>query len=389
MESIYLDHAATTPVDPRVFEAMTPYFCEEYGNPSSLHTMGQNARKALDNSRKTVTGLLGCDPREIIFTGSGTESDNLAIFGIAEAYADQGKHIITTAIEHPAVLGPCKVLEKQGFNVTYLPVDEAGLISLDELEAALTDETILVSIIYGNNEIGTVQPIPEIAKILKNRKDHSPLFHTDACQVVCSEPLDMDELGVDLMTLNGSKTYGPKGVGLLCRRTKIELSPQITGGGHEFNLRSGTENIPGIVGFTKALKIARDELQHNVDHLVMLRDQLYDGLTKNLPDLVLNGPPLDAHRLPHILNLTIPGVEGEILLLKLDMAGVCASAGSACSSGKTEPSHVLTAIGRSKQEAYQSIRFSLGRFNTEKEIDHVIQSMTEIVNEARSESGTY
>ena len=387
---IYLDHAATTPVDPRVLEAMMPYFNEKFGNPSSLHSIGQQAKKAQDSARKEIATILGCAAQEVVFTGSGTESDNLAILGIAKAYAKRGKHIITTKIEHPAVLEACQHLEKNGFKITYLPVDNDGLIQLDDLGKALTKETILVSIIYANNEIGTIQPISEIAALLKKHSNpelgRPPIFHTDACQAACSLDIQVDSLGVDLMTLNAGKIYGPKGIGLLYVRKGTKIEPLIYGGGHEFGLRSGTENIPAIVGFATALKLAQDSYQKEAARLTSLRGRLLTGLQK-LPDIILNGHA--QKRLSNNLNLTIKGVEGETLVIHLDTAGIAASSGSACSSGKTEPSHVLLALGHSKQEAYQSLRFSLGRSTTKEDIDQVIEQFTTIINEARQESGTY
>lgn len=401
MDSIYLDHAATTPMDPQVFEVMKPYLKEHYGNPSSMHSIGQTAKQALDQSRRDIAKILGCNAREVIFTGSGTESDNLAIFGVAK----KGDHVITTQIEHPAVLEPCRALERRGCRVTYLPVNKEGFIDLNDLEKTLTPETVLVSIIYANNEIGTIQPINEIADLLKKHKNpklgRHPFFHTDACQCACSLDINVDNLGVDLMTLNASKIYGPKGVGLLYVRGKPyasdnqtgpKLTPQIYGGGHEFSLRAGTENMAGIVGFTKALALATENHKSTCPQVGQLRDHLFEGLTKALPDIQLNGPALTdgpEKRLPNNLNLTIKAVPGEVMLIRLDTEGICASTASACHAGKTDPSHVLTALGRSKQEAESSIRFSLGNSTTKEQIDYVIEKFTKIVQEVRKESGIY
>lgn len=403
--SIYLDYSAATPLAPRVLKAMLPYFCEEYGNPSSFHTLGSNARQVVDHARKTIADFLNATheaqrsalprissiPGEIIFTGSGTESDNLAIFGVADAYASYGKHLITTEIEHEAVLKPMKALEKKGFRVTYLPVDREGIVKLDALEKALTKETILVSIMAANNEIGTLQPLAEIAQILKNyhqeNKTEFSFFHTDACQAPSALKLDVKALGVDLLTLNGSKIYGPKGVGLLWIKKGIKITPQILGGGQEQGLRAGTHNVPAIVGFAEAIRLAEKDRDVENKRLKILRNHFLSGLQIHFPQLKINGS-LD-HRLPGNLNLTLRAIPGEVLLMKLDNSGIYASAGSACTAGSADPSHVLLALGLSREDAFNSIRFSLGRFTTKKEIDIVIEAFGKIAKDLKNQSGVY
>ncbi|MFA6435681.1 MAG: cysteine desulfurase family protein [Candidatus Gracilibacteria bacterium] len=388
---IYLDSAAATPMDPRVLKVMLPYFCEKYGNPSSLHTLGSNAREAVDRARKTIADFLDASPSELIFTGSGTESDNLAIFGIAEAYASHGKHLITTTIEHDAVLQPMKALEKKGFRVTYLPVDRDGIVSLEALKKALTKETILVSIMAANNEIGTLQPLAEIAQILKNhRKENTtefPFFHTDACQTPGALKLDVKTLGIDLLTLNGSKIYGPKGIGLLWVKKGIKITPQILGGGQEQGLRAGTHNVPAIVGFAEALRLIETDRDAESKRLKILRNHFLDGLRVHFPQLKINGN-LDRRLLGN-LNLTLHAIPGEVLLMKLDNAGIYASAGSACTAGSADPSHVLLALGLSREAAFNSIRFSFGRFTTKKEVDAVLKIFQKIACDLKKQSGVY
>ena len=419
MNNIYLDSAAATPMDPRVLKTMLPYFCEEYGNPSSLHTLGSKAREAVDHARKTIADFLNTthgakrselsppafspqrsevrspnfflSPTEIIFTGSGTESDNLAVFGIADAYASRGKHLITTAIEHEAVLKPMKALEKKGFRVTYLPVNREGIVKLDALEKALTKETILVSVMAANNEIGTLQPLAEIARILqhhhKENKIEFPFFHTDACQAPNAIKLDVKAMGVDLLTLNGSKIYGPKGIGLLWVKKGIKLTPQMLGGGQEQGLRAGTHNVPAIVGFAEAFRLVEKDREVENEKQKTLRIKLLSGIQTHFPKLKVNGS-LD-HRLPGNLNITLRAIPGEVLLMKLDNAGIYASAGSACTAGSADPSHVLLAMGLSRDDAFNSIRFSLGRFTTKKEIDTVIEVFEKIAKELKKQSGVY
>ena len=374
MKTIYLDNAATTPVDERVLKAMMPYFNEKYGNASSLHQKGQEAKMALEESREVIAKSIGAKPDEIIFTSGGTESNNLAVKGLSFAYPDK-KHIITSKIEHDCVLNSCKWLESRGYRVTYLNVDKEGFIDLKELERAITKDTLLVSIIHGNNEIGTIQPLEEIGKICKERK---VFFHTDACQSYTKTLLDVKKMNLDLVTLNAHKIYGPKGVGALCLREGIKIIPISHGGGHEKNRRSGTENISSIVGFAEAVKIANSS---DVKKIAKLRDKLIEGL-ENIPGSKLNGPRGDK-RLVNNVNFSFENVEGEAVGGLLDAKGICSSTGSACSSKSLEPSHVLIAIGLKPEEAHGSLRLSLSKFNTEEEIDYVLEVLPKIINRLR------
>lgn len=375
---IYLDNAATTKVDKRVLNAMKPYFSEHYGNPGSMHSLGLEAKNALDNSRKTVAKILNCSPNEIIFTGSGTESINLAIKGVAFALKEKGKHIITQKTEHHAVLETCEYLKAQGYEITFLETDKFGLVNPQDIETAIKDNTILVTIMYANNEIGTIQPIKEIAKLCKQKK---VLFHTDACQATGYLDINIQSLGVDLMSLNGSKIYGPKGIGILYKRKDISLIPIIHGGGQEFRLRSGTENIPSIVGFAKALEIVESEKQKEVKRLEKLRNRLIKGILEKIPKSFLNGHP--EKRLPNNVNISVLDVEGEAILLYLDKYGICASTGSACTSKTLDPSHVILAIGLPYEAAHGSLRFSLGRFTKEKDIKKVLEVLPKVVEKIR------
>ncbi|MCX6784710.1 MAG: cysteine desulfurase family protein [Candidatus Komeilibacteria bacterium] len=376
---IYLDHAATTYVDPRVIEVMQPYWVEIFGNPSSLYEAGRAAKAAITASRVTVAEILGCDPSEIIFEGSGTESDNHAIIGAAWANKSRGNHLITSAIEHHAVLESCEFLERQGFEVTYLPVDQDGLVSLTELAKALRPETILVSVMFANNEIGTIQPIAEIANLVKS-KNPQILVHTDACQAAGYFDLKVDQLGVDLLTLNGSKIYGPKGTGVLYVKKGTALSNLVHGGGQENKRRAGTENVAGIVGLAKALSLIQAERVTEVARLTILRDYLIESLLK-LPKVLLNGHL--TKRLPNNVNVSILDVEGESLLLALDELGVAVSTGSACTSGNLEPSHVILALGRQLEAAHGSLRFSLGHCNTKEDLDFVLDKLPPIIEQLR------
>ncbi len=376
---IYLDNSATTYVDPKVREAMEPFFSKEYGNPSSFHDMGLNANQAIESAREMVANILNANPKEIIFTGSGTESINLAIKGVYRANRSKGNHIITTRIEHHAVLDSCKYLEEnEGAEVTYLDVDKNGLIDLDQLKKSITKETILISIIFANNEIGTIQPIAEIGEIAKK---HGIPFHTDACQAGCSQNLDTNELNVDLLTLNGSKIYGPKGTGMLFVRKGISLHPIIHGGGQEFGLRSGTENVPGIVGFAKALEICQLSKAKENERLTVLRDKLINGLQESIHKTILNGHP--SKRLPNNVNISFLDVEGEAILLHLNQKGIYASTGSACSSESLEPSYVITSLGLPHEVAHGSIRFSLGRQTRPEDVDHVLKVIPGIIEKLR------
>jgi cysteine desulfurase len=371
---IYLDHAATTPVDDAVLEAMRPYFQTAYGNPSSLYRLGRQARQALDEARERAAEFLGCRPAEIIFTSGGSESDNLAVKGAAYARRQHGRHLVTSAIEHHAVLRAVEQLEEEGFEVTYLPVDEFGRVAPEALAEALREDTLLVSIMHANNEIGTLQPIAECAARARAR---GIPFHTDAVQTAGLRPLRVDNLGVDLLSLSAHKIYGPKGVGLLYVRSGTRLRPQIVGGGHERQRRAGTENVAGIVGLAAALDLCARHGAEWAAHTEALRGRLERGLRAACPQARLNGHPTE--RLPHLLNLCWPGVEGEDLLLLLDSRGIAASSGSACTSGALDPSHVLLALGRSRELARGSLRFSLGRGNTDAEIDTVLEELPPLV----------
>jgi cysteine desulfurase len=373
---IYMDHSATTPVDPEVTEAMLPYFSEKFGNPSSLYTIGRQARKAIEESRQKVADLIGAKKEEIIFTGSGTESDNLAIKGFAYKNRKKGDHIITSSIEHHAVLNTCKYLEMQGFKVTYLPVSKEGLVSPSDIEKAITSNTLLITIMHANNEIGTIQPIEEIGKIAKEK--NIP-FHTDAVQTAGKLQINVDSLGVNMLSISSHKFYGPKGVGALYLRKGTLVEPLIHGGGHERNIRSSTENVPGIVGFGKAAELAKEGLQE-VEKIAKLRNSLIKGLLE-IKDSYLNGHL--TKRLPDNVNIRFSYIEGESMILNLDMKGVAASTGSACSSTSLEPSHVLMAIGLKPEEAHGSLRLTLGRNNTQEDVDYVVSVLPEIVNKLR------
>ena len=376
---IYLDNSATTYVDPAVMKEMETYFSRDYANPGSFHDFGLRSKKAIDNARRSVATILGAKEREIIFTGSGTESINLAIKGFYRANREKGNHIITTKIEHHAVIDSCEYLEKhEGASVTYLGVDKDGLVSLKDLENAIRKDTILISVMYANNEIGTIQPVREIGELARKNK---VAFHTDACQAGPFLELNADSLNADMLTLNGSKIYGPKGTGVLYVRSGITLHPIIHGGGQEFGMRSGTENVPGIVGFAKALEISQGMKDSESKRLIKLRDKLVKGITGKIPKTFLNGHP--TKRLPNSANITILDIEGEALLLHLSRKGIYASTGSACTSQSLEPSHVITATGMPFEAAHGSLRFSLGRKTEEKDIDKVIEVLPGIVKELR------
>lgn len=394
MKSIYLDHASTTLVDPRVFDAMRPYFEETFANPSSLHAPGQTARKAVDRARATLAALWKVSPREVVFTAGGTESDNLALFGVMEANAARGNHLIVSAVEHEAVMESAARLEQKGTRVTRLPVDRDGTVKLDELKAALTPQTVLISLMAANNEVGTIQPVEAIAALLQAYKkelgrpsDAPPFFHSDACQAAGTSLLHPWDAGLDLMTVNAGKLYGPKGVGALVVRQGVPLAPQIVGGGQEGGRRSGTENVPGIVGFAAAVEIAHNEHEHENARLTALRDTFIRTLESSIPDTTLHGSR--TQRLPNNIHVTFRGVPGEVLLLRLDGEGIFASAGSACTAGSAEPSHVLRAMGVSKEEAYNAVRFSLGRSTTAQDLEEVAQKLIAIVADIRTESGLY
>lgn len=378
MKRIYMDHAATTPADPRVMEAMAPYFSERYGNASSLYTEGQEAKEALESARERVAGLINCRPDEVVFTSGGTESDNTALKGIAYAQKVKGKHIITTAIEHHAILHPCEWLEKQGYEVTYLPVDKHGMVRMDSLAEAIRKDTILISVMHANNEIGTIEPIAEIGRIAREREI---AFHTDAVQTVGKIPVDVQAMHVDLLSISGHKLYGPKGVGALYVRKGIRVEPILLGGGHERGKRSGTENIPGIVGLGMACQLAKEEMGAEGERLTSLRDRLIKGVS-GIDNSWLNGHPTE--RLPNNANFSFRFVEGESLVLELDFNGIAVNTGSACSSKSLEPSHVLTAIGLRPEDTHGSLRFTLGRANTEGDIDYVLETLPKAVGKFRA-----
>jgi cysteine desulfurase len=373
---VYMDHSATTAVDPEVTEAMLPYFSEKYGNPSSLYSIGRLSRRAIEESRQKVADLIGAKKEEIIFTGSGTESDNLAIKGIALKNRNIGDHIITSSIEHHAVLHTCKYLEKNGFKVTYLPISKEGLVNPADVEKAITPKTILITIMHANNEIGTIQPIEEIGRFAKEK--NIP-FHTDAVQTAGKIPVNVDALGVSLLSISAHKIYGPKGVGALYLRKGTSIEPQMHGGGHERNIRSSTENVPGIVGFGKACELAKAHLPDEAN-IAKLRDSLIIGVL-TINDSYLNGHP--TKRLPGNANFRFSYIEGESMILNLDIKGVAASTGSACSSTSLEPSHVLIAMGLRPEESHGSLRLTLGRENTQEDIDYVISILPGIVEKLR------
>ncbi|HTY13133.1 MAG TPA: cysteine desulfurase NifS [Candidatus Omnitrophota bacterium] len=378
---IYLDHAATTPADPRVARAMRPYFSEIFGNPSSIHSFGQEAKAAVEAARAQVASVIGARPDEIVFTSGGTEADNFALEGIVYANEKKGNHIITSKIEHHAVTECVDLLAKRGFSVTYLPVDKYGLVDPDDVVKAITDKTVLVSIMYANNEIGTIEPVAEIAKRVKEKGVY---FHTDAVQTFGHIPLSVTELKADLLSLSGHKFYGPKGIGALYIRKGTRIAPFLRGGAQENNRRASTENVPGIVGMGAACAIAMDEMPKAALRESALRDKLIKGIMDRIPDVYLNGHP--SNRLPNNVNLSIKYIEGESILLNLDMMGIAASSGSACTSGSLDPSHVLLAIGVPHELAHGSLRMSLGKGTTETDIDRVIEALPPIVDKLRKMS---
>ncbi len=383
---IYMDNHATTRMDPRVFEVMKPYFLEIYGNAASRnHSFGWEAEEAVEKSRKQIADLIGATPKEIVFTSGATESNNLAIKGIAEMYAERGNHIITQATEHKAVLDTCKRLEKEGVRVTYLPVKTDGLIDLDQLRDAITDKTILITIMYANNEIGVVQPMAEIGKIAKEK---GVLVHSDGVQAIGKIPVNVNKDGIDLLSLTAHKLYGPKGVGALYvrrRNPRVQITAQMDGGGHERGMRSGTLNVPGIAGLGAACEIANREMVEESKRLRFLRDKLKDRLMNDLDEVYINGSW--EHRLPHNLNISFAYVEGESLLMGIN--DIAVSSGSACTSATLEPSYVLKALGAGDDLAHSSIRFGIGRFNTEEEVDYVGNKVAEVVKKLRELSPLY
>ncbi|MGH2562100.1 MAG: cysteine desulfurase family protein [Thermomicrobiales bacterium] len=384
-DTIYLDHAATTPVDPAVLEAMLPYFTRHFGNPSSIYQLGQEGRAALDRSRKSVAQILGCQPSEIVFTSGATESDNLALGGVAwqrrlSEPDSRPPHVITTAIEHHAVLHTAQWLERQGFPITYIPCDSAGFIDPAAIEAAIRPATCLISVMHANNETGSIQPIAEIGQIA--RRQGIP-FHTDAVQAAGILPLSVDDLNVDLLSLSAHKFYGPKGVGLLYVRRQTPIAFQQHGGGQESGRRGGTENVAGVIGLAAALELAEQTREEYKRHCAALRHRLWAGIQQSIPEVELNGTDEWSRRLSNNLNIAIPGVQGETMLLSLDMEGIAASAGSACTTGRSDPSHVLMALGYGEERCRASLRFSVGRGNTPDEIDDVVDALVEAVERVR------
>jgi cysteine desulfurase len=384
MKRVYLDYAATTPIDPAVVEAMQPYFFEKFGNPSSIHSFGQEARKAIDDSRETVASFLGARPEEIIFTSGGTESNNSAVQGVAYAMQNKGNHIITTAIEHHAITEPCKVLEKKGFKVTFVGVDKFGIVDPADIKKTITDKTILVSVMHANNEIGTIQPVAEIGRITREKNIY---FHTDAVQTVGHIPVNVDELNVDLLSLSGHKFYGPKGVGVLYIRKGTRIERFLHGGDQEKGRRASTHNTPGIVGLARAVELCSQKMGEEAKFQIALRDRLIKEIQEKIPDVCLNGHPVK--RLPNNVNFSIKYIEGESMLLNLDMLGIAASTGSACTSTSLEPSHVLLAIGLPHEIAHGSLRFTTGRWTKEEDIDYLMSNLPKIAAKLRAMSPLY
>ena len=402
--TFYFDNAATTKIKPEVLSEMMPYLREEYGNPSSLYGIGRSAKRAIDSAREKVAKLINCDKSEIYFTGCGTESDNTALKGIGYRFKDmwdkdaenqtenhgeeitkniienkiKKNHIITTKIEHHAILESCKTLEKQGFEITYLDVDKDGLINLQELENAIKEETFLISVMFANNEIGTIEPIKEIAKIAKQK---NVIFHTDAVQAVGNVPIDVKEMGIDMISLSGHKIYAPKGIGALYVRKGIEFEPFMNGGHQEKNKRAGTENLAGIVGLGKACELAKENLEYHIKHVGNLRDYFLEQISKNIEIIKINGSM--EHRLPGNANISFIGIDSTALLLELDKKGICCSSGSACNSGESNPSHVLTAIGLDSENAKSALRFTFGELNTRAEVDYLVQNLIECVEKLK------
>lgn len=384
MRKVYLDNAATTALSPKVLEQMMPYLTTIYGNPSSPHSFGQEARKGVDHARDQVAKALNALPEEIIFTGCGTESDNTVLFGVAERYAKKGNHIITTNVEHHAILHTCEALEKRGVEVTYLPVDENGMVTGEQVANAITDKTILVSIMFANNEVGTIMPIAEIGKVCRER---GVLFHTDAVQAVGHVPIDVKAMNIDMLSLSAHKFHGPKGVGALYMKKGIRLPSYVMGGTQERNRRAGTENVAGIVGLGAAIALATQTLEESAARMTRLRDKLIAGIAQRIPEVKLNGHP--TMRLPNNVNYSIKYIEGESILLMLDMNGIAASSGSACTSGSLDPSHVLLALGLSHEVAHGSVRLTLSDETTEEDIDYVLDVLPKVAERLRAMSPLY
>ncbi len=379
MERVYLDYAATTPLHPEVAKAMLPYLNEVFGNPSSLYSYGQEAKRAIESARAKVAEFIGAKPEEIVFTSGGTEANNFALKGVAYASESRGDHIITSSVEHHAIIEPTKFLKRRGLKITYLPVDEYGLVNPDDVRKAITDKTILISVMHANNEVGTIEPIAEIGKIAK---EAGVPFHTDAVQTVGHLPVNVNELGVDLLSLSAHKLYGPKGIGALYIRKGTKIIPFLQGGDQERGRRASTENVPGIMGLSRAIELARPELDEEVKRLTALRDRLIQGLFERISHIRLNGHP--QKRLPNNVNVSIEFIEGESMLLNLDLDGICASTGSACSSSSLEPSHVLLSMGLPHEKAHGSLRFTSGKWTTETDINRVLEVLPQVVNKLRA-----
>lgn len=381
MRKVYLDNAATTALSPKVLEKMMPYLTDTYGNASSPHSFGQVARIGVEHAREQVARAINADPSEIVFTGCGTESDNTVLFGVAERYAKKGDHIITTNVEHHAILHSCAALEKKGIKVTYLPVDKDGLVTPEQVRDAITDKTILVSVMFANNEVGTIMPIPEIAAVC-HEKD--VLFHTDAVQAAGHIPIDVKAMGIDMLSISGHKFHGPKGVGVLYERKGIRLPSYIIGGEQEKGRRAGTENVAGIVGLGEALELAVTNMPETSARMTRMRDRLIEGIEATIPEVKLNGHR--TKRLPNNVNFSIKYIEGESILLMLDMAGIAASSGSACTSGSLDPSHVLLALGLTHEVAHGSVRLTLGDDTTDEDIDYVLETLPKVAHRLRAMS---
>ncbi len=380
MRKVYMDHTAGMPVDERVLEAMMPYFTQNYGNPSSIHSFGNEARRAIDEARSKVAELIGAEKKEdIVFTSGGTESNNLAIKGVAYRNKEKGNHIITSSIEHMSVINTCKHLSKQGFKVTHLPVDKYGIVDIEAFKKEITDKTILVSIMYANGEIGTIEPVKEIGKIAHSK---GAFFHVDAVAAAGQIPINVQDENIDLLSLSSNDMYGPRGTGALYRKAGTRILPVIQGGGQERGLRSGTENLPGIVGMGKAAEIAKTDMKTEAERLSKLRDKFIEGILNSIPESYLNGHP--TSRLPNNVNVRFSYIEGESLILSLDMEGVACSSGSACTSKTLEPSHVLLAIGLAHEEAHGSLLFTLGKQNTEEDVKYVLGLLPKIVKRLRA-----
>lgn len=381
MRKVYLDNAATTALSPKVLEKMMPYLTGIYGNASSPHSFGQTARIGVEHAREQVARAINADPSEIVFTGCGTESDNTVLFGVAERYAKKGDHIITTNVEHHAILHSCAALEKKGIKVTYLPVDKDGLVTPEQVRDAITDKTILVSVMFANNEVGTIMPIPEIAAVCHEK---GVLFHTDAVQAAGHVPVDVKAMGIDMLSISGHKFHGPKGVGVLYERKGIRLPSYIIGGEQEKGRRAGTENVAGIVGLGEALELAVTNMSETSARMTRMRDRLIEGIEATIPEVKLNGHR--TKRLPNNVNFSIKYIEGESILLMLDMAGIAASSGSACTSGSLDPSHVLLALGLTHEVAHGSVRMTLGDDTTDEDIDYVLETLPKVAHRLRAMS---